>query len=102
MEVAIVGLAARVTFSEDETVTEARIAVCSVASKAFRAPDAERRLVGSQLDREAIREAGGLLRQQARPINDGRATASYRLRLLDPLLRQAVEICRRRTLGVGL
>lgn len=102
MEVAIVGLAARITFGEDGTVAQARIAVCSVASKAFRALDAERRLVGSRLDGESIREAGDLLRQQARPINDGRATAPYRLRLLDPLLRQAVEICRRRTMGAGL
>lgn len=97
MEVAIVGLAARITLGEDETVTQARIAVCSVASKAFRALDAERRLVGSRIDEEAIREAGERLRQQARPINDGRATAAYRLRLLDALLRQAVETCRRRT-----
>ena len=94
MEVAIVGLAARLTFDEDGAVTRARIAVCSAASKVFRALEAEQRLLGSTLDEETIREAGELVRRTASPINDARATADYRLRLLAPLIRRAVYACR--------
>lgn len=96
MEVAIVGLAARLAFDSDGTVTSARVAIGSVGPRAVRADLAEQRLVGTKLDDESLREAAELLRQVARPIDDARATADYRLRLLPALLRQAAEICRRR------
>jgi carbon-monoxide dehydrogenase medium subunit len=96
MEVAIVGLAARVAFDEDGTVTDARIAVCSVAPTAFRVRDTERRLLGSKLDQETLREAGELLRRAAKPIDDARADAAYRTRVLAPLLERAARVCRER------
>ncbi len=96
MEVAIVGLAARLTFDEDGTVTEARIAVCSVAPRAFRARETERRLVGTKLDDQTLVEVSELLRRSAAPIDDSRATASYRSRLLAPLLKRGVLACRER------
>jgi aerobic carbon-monoxide dehydrogenase medium subunit len=94
MEVAIVGLAARLTFDQDGAVAGARIAACSVGPKALRAREAEQRLLGSQLDERTLEEAGELLRRAATPIDDARATAAYRSRLLAPLLRRAVLICR--------
>ncbi|MDQ2944022.1 MAG: FAD binding domain-containing protein [Candidatus Dormibacteraeota bacterium] len=96
MEVAVVGLAARLTFDQSGAVSQARIAVCSVATKALRAPAAEERLLGSKLEEDAIIEAGELLRRTASPIDDSRATAAYRSRLLAPLLRRAVLECRKR------
>jgi carbon-monoxide dehydrogenase medium subunit len=96
MEVAIVGLAVRLTFDQEGAVTEARVAACSVGPKALRAREAEQRLVGSKLDEETLVEAGQLLGHAARPIDDARATAAYRSRLLTPLLRRAVLICRER------
>ena len=101
MEVAIVGLAARLAFDADGKVTDARIALASVAPKAFRAHLAEQRLVGTKLDDESIREAAELVRQAAHPIDDARATADYRRRLLPGLLRDAVTICRRRAFNKG-
>ena len=101
MEVAVVGLAARLTFDHQGTVVDARIAVASVAPRAFRADQAERRLVGSTLDNAALAEAGQLLRTAAQPIDDARATAAYRRRVLPGLLARAVAICRRRALGEG-
>ena len=101
MEVAIVGLAARLAFDADGKVTDARIAMASVAPKAFRAHLAEQRLVGTKLDDESMREAAELVRQAARPIDDARATADYRRRLLPALLRDAVTICRRRSFNKG-
>jgi len=101
MEVAVVGLAARMAFDSDGTVTNAAIAAASVAPKAFRADLAEKRLIGTKLDDGAIREAGELVRQASHPIDDARATAEYRRRLLPALLREAVTICRRRAFYRG-
>jgi carbon-monoxide dehydrogenase medium subunit len=96
MEVAVVGLAARLSLDEERVVSDARVAVCSVAPAPFRAPEAERELVGTSLEEEAIAEAGRLLEERAQPIDDARATAAYRRRLLAPLLRRALLACRER------
>jgi carbon-monoxide dehydrogenase medium subunit len=96
MEVAVVGLAARLSFAEDGLVTDARISVCSVAPTPFRASEAEAALVGSRLEGPAAAEAGRVLSASARPIDDVRATASYRRAVLEPLLGQALAICRTR------
>lgn len=96
MEVAVVGLAARLAFAEDGTVTDARVAVCSVAPVPFRAAEAEAALLGSRLEPSRVEEAGRLLQQAAEPIDDVRATAAYRRRVLAPLLARAVALCRDR------
>lgn len=100
MEVALVGLAVRLTLGDDGvTVTDARIAACSVGPRPFRAGGAETVLIGSRLEAEVVAEAGQLLTQAAEPIDDPRATAWYRRRLLSPLLVRAVEVCRLRAGG---
>lgn len=99
MEVAVVGLAVRVTLDATDSVTEARIAVGAVAPTAVRIPDAEAALVGTTLgDTDAIAAAGAALTDAARPIDDFRATARYRRRVLAPLLAQMLEACRRQIL----
>lgn len=91
MEVALVGLAVRVELEADlETVAEARIAACAVAERPFRAGGAERLLTGSTAGADVLRDAGALLEQEAAPIDDQRATAAYRRRVLAPLLARAV------------
>lgn len=100
MEVALVGLAARLSFDPDgETVAEARIAATAVAPHPFRAVAAETVLAGRRLEAGAIADAGRLLAEAADPIDDQRATATYRRRVLAPLLARAVDLCRRRALG---
>lgn len=96
MEVALVGLAARLAFSKNGEVEEARISVCSVSEVPYRAGEAESALLGSHLDDETVREAGALLTRSADPIDDHRASAAYRRRVLSPLLARAVEVCRNR------
>lgn len=99
MEVAIVGLAARLRFGRDDVVTEARVALASVGPKAFRAGQVEARLVGTRLEDSVVREAGELLRQSAHPIDDPRATAAYRDRILPELLQKALATCHVRALN---
>ncbi len=101
MEVAIVGLAARLAFDPDGNVLSARLALCSAGPRPFRAEQAEARLVGSRLDAESVREAGELLVGASHPIDDVRATAEYRRRLIPRLLAQAVGVCRERALDAG-
>jgi carbon-monoxide dehydrogenase medium subunit len=99
MEVALVGLAVRLAFGDDDQVADARMAVCSVAPVPYRCVEAERALVGSPLDDEHVAEAGRLLAASADPIDDPRASAAYRKRILAPLLGRAIGICRERAKG---
>lgn len=93
MDVALVGLAVRLGFSEDGVVHTARIAVCSVGPTSRRIPDAEAALVGSRLDAGALDAAGAALIAASTPIDDVRATASYRRRTLSGLLGRAARHC---------
>ena len=93
MEVALVGLAVRLGFSDDGVVDAARIAVCSVGPTPRRIPDAEAALVGSKLDAGGLDAAGAALTAAATPIDDARATASYRRRTLRGLLERAARHC---------
>jgi len=93
MEVAIVGLAMRLAFDEEGVVVDARVAACAVGPRPFRSREAEARLVGSKLEKATVQEAGELLRGTAAPIDDSRATAAYRSRLLAPLLARATSTC---------
>lgn len=97
MEVAVVGLAVRVSMTEG-TVTDARVAACAVAPRAFRSVAAEQVLVGSQLETEAVAEASRLLASDADPIDDVRASAAYRRSVLQRLLGRAVDIAKIRAL----
>ncbi|HSR14380.1 MAG TPA: FAD binding domain-containing protein, partial [Gemmatimonadales bacterium] len=100
MEVAIVGLAVRITLDPEGTVERARIAVCSVAPRPFRATEAEAVLQGSRLEDDVVASAGAALRGAATPIDDARATAAYRRRVLPGMLARAVAECHRRAIGV--
>lgn len=99
MEVAVAGLAVRLTLDPEGRVERARVAAASVAPRPFRAAAAERVLQGSRLEDEAVGEAGRALAEAASPIDDARATASYRLRVLPALLARAVATCRMRAEG---
>lgn len=94
MEVAVVGLALRLTLNEGlDTVTDARIALCSAGPAVYRATAAESALCGARLAAEVLKEAGQLLAASAQPIDDVRGTRSYRLKLLPRLLTTVVNQC---------
>jgi CO/xanthine dehydrogenase FAD-binding subunit len=95
MEVALVGMAVRIGFAGDGTVDSARIALCSVAPTPRRVPEAEEALIGSRLDTPSFDAAGEALRAAACPIDDARASASYRMRTLRGLLERAAIQCRK-------
>ena len=94
MEVAIVGLAVRMTLEDDlETISNIRIAVASCGPKAFLANSASLVLTGNRITPSLLSEAGEILLTEASPVDDIRASAIYRKRLLPKLLEQAIVIC---------
>jgi carbon-monoxide dehydrogenase medium subunit len=95
MEVALVGVAARISFSEAGTIDDARFAVCAVGPKAFRV-SAEKLLVGTRGEDDVTQELVASAEAQAQPIDDVRSSADYRRRVLGHLIRQAIAACRER------
>ena len=93
MEVAQVGLAARFTVVGDRVET-ARLAVCSVAPTPLRLRHAEAALEGSGLDDQPVAVAAGRAVEEIDPIDDQRASASYRRMLVGRLIRKAARLAR--------
>jgi len=71
-------------------ITDARITLGSVAPTIFRAPEAEKALVGAALSPERIAEAAALAALAAAPIDDVRAGADYRREMVRVLVRRAL------------
>ncbi|MGH2560145.1 MAG: FAD binding domain-containing protein [Thermomicrobiales bacterium] len=88
--ISVIDLAFVLTF-DAETVTEARIALGSVAPTIIRATDAELFLVDKRLDAETCRIASELIRDAASPIDDVRGSASYRQKTLVNLAAHGLE-----------
>ncbi len=97
MEVALVGLAVRLHF-EGGSLTDARIAAGAVAPRPFRVPEAEAILVESALSDDGVAEAAALVASRAQPIDDARASASYRRRVLGNILARGVSVARARAM----
>jgi CO/xanthine dehydrogenase FAD-binding subunit len=95
MEVAIVGLALRLTLNEDnKTIKNVRIASCATGPVSRRATEAENILNGQCYSTELIRDAGEALLNTVTPIDDVRGSAAYRLMVLPRLLGRAMQICK--------
>jgi carbon-monoxide dehydrogenase medium subunit len=69
----------------------ARIALGSVAPISFRAKKAESVLTGAELNAEIIEKASVVAAQEAKPIDDVRATAAYRKKMVAVLVRRSLE-----------
>lgn len=80
--ISLVNAAVVVTFDGDRRVVTAHIALGAVAPTIIRCPNAETVLVGSTLADDVIAKAAKLAQQTARPIDDVRASADYRRRLV--------------------
>jgi carbon-monoxide dehydrogenase medium subunit len=76
---------------EDDIVTSARIALGCVAPTVIRAVTAEKYLVGRRLDDDACLEAGKLAALDARPVDDVRGSASYRMAACSSLVTSGLE-----------
>ncbi len=92
MDIAVVGAGVRLELDGEGVVRGARVALGAVAPKAIRAEEAERALVGTQLEDEALDRAAAAASEAARPIADKRGTVAYRKRVAGVLTKRAARI----------
>lgn len=95
IDMAVVNVATLLTCKK-ERCKAARIALGSVAPISFRAKKAESVLVGAELSKEIIQKAAALAAEEAKPIDDVRATATYRKKMVAVLVRRSLENSMRR------
>ena len=96
MDIAVVGAGVLVTLDAEGRCTAARIALGAVGPTPIRAPEAERALVGTALEPDALERAAAEASAAARPIDDLRGPAWYRRHLAGVLTRRALAIARDR------
>ncbi len=91
IDCSIIAAAARITLAEDgRTCREARLAVGAAAPNPFRSTRAEAVLVGQAIEPELARAAARQAQEDSRPIDDVRASADYRRRLVGTLVERAI------------
>jgi len=78
LAIAVVSLAAIILTNSDGVVEEARLVLGSVGPKVIRCMKAEKTLTGHRLEREALLAAAQAIRTEISPMDDLRASASYR------------------------
>ena len=98
LDIAIVGVAVRLTMDEGGICNEARIVVGASAPIPLRAVKAERILAGIRLEPEVIEDACRAASSEISPIDDVRGSAEYRREMTEVNLKRAVETARRRVL----
>ncbi len=94
MEIDMVNVACYLELAEDGTARAVRIAMGAVGPIPLRAVEAEQALAGQPVDDAFFEEAGRLAAAEAKPIDDIRATAAYRRRMVDVLVRRALRAAR--------
>jgi CO/xanthine dehydrogenase FAD-binding subunit len=92
MEIAVVGAAAAVRLDARGRVKDCRIALTAVAPTIVRATAAEDALRGQKPTAEVLAAVGQAALTHAKPIDDVRAPASYRLETTAVMTRRAVEL----------
>lgn len=95
IDMAVVNTATYLSCNKGRCVA-ARIALGAVAPIAFRAKKAESVLAGAELCDDIIQQAAATAAEEARPIDDVRATAAYRKKMVRVLVRRSLETCMRR------
>jgi len=95
IDMALVNVATFLTM-EGQCCDTVRIALGSVGPVPFRAKKAESILAGKLPDKETLQRAAEAAAEAAAPIDDIRATAAYRKKMVVVLVRQALENSLRR------
>jgi carbon-monoxide dehydrogenase medium subunit len=90
MDLALVGVAAFLRL-DGKTCIEARIALGAVAPTPIRAQTAEAVITHKDLDEGQIDEAGKKASQEAKPIDDIRASKAYRTEMIKVLTKRAIK-----------
>ncbi len=90
MAIAVISAAGRLTLDETGKITQARIALGSVAPIPLRAVKAEAVLEGQMPSEKLFAEAGKVASSEASPISDIRASGEYRKKMVAVLTRRVL------------
>jgi carbon-monoxide dehydrogenase medium subunit len=96
MDIAVVGAGAALVLAADGICTAARIALGAVAPTALLVPAAGAALIGTKLDAAALDAMAAAVRSAARPIDDKRGQAAYRIEMTGVLAKRVVAMARQR------
>jgi carbon-monoxide dehydrogenase medium subunit len=103
MDIALVGVGLRVLFEPNgEKCREVSLALGAVGPVPIRVRSAEREIVGSLLDDRVIEGVSQFAGGAACPISDIRASAGYRLSLVEALTHKALTAARLWIRGGGI
>lgn len=89
VDISAVSVAAHLA-CEDGTIREARIILGAVGPTPLRARKAEALLAGQPLTEALLAAAGAAAAEESHPINDVRASASWRRRMVEALAKRAI------------
>jgi CO/xanthine dehydrogenase FAD-binding subunit len=102
LEIALVGAASWLRLDpSSRVVADARIALGAVAPTPILATRAASSLVGQDPTPEALSAAAAQAREEAKPIDDFRGSAAYRLELIEVLVRRSLSLALSRAQGQG-
>lgn len=90
IDMAVVNVATQLSFKENSCLC-ARIALGSVGPTSFLAKKAAAILSGQTLNKKLIQKAANLSADESAPIDDNRATASYRKEMVAVLVENSLE-----------
>lgn len=95
MDIALVGVGLRVLFEPNgEKCREVSLVLGAVGPVPIRVRSVEQEIAGSPLDDRVIERVSQLAREAASPISDIRASAGYRLSLVEALTHKALTAAR--------
>lgn len=89
--ISVVNCAVVLRRNDVRRTTDAHVTLGAVAPTILRAREAERFLIGKQLDEDVIERAAELAQVSARPIDDVRGSAGYRRDMVGVIVRRALE-----------
>lgn len=90
MAVSVASVALALQLDRGGPVQDVRIALGAVAPTAIRCPEAEKFLIGQQIDPITAGAAGRLAAQACAPIDDVRASAAYRRHAIQVLVKRGL------------
>ena len=101
LNIAVVGVGARITLDTGGNCTEARIALGAVAPTVRRVADAEAALVGQPITDDTLAAVAAAASAACDPIDDKRGTIAYRKQVAGVLAKRAVKIAAERAAGTN-
>jgi carbon-monoxide dehydrogenase medium subunit len=99
MDIAKISIAVMLQLDTNKRISDARIALGSVAPTPIMANKSADLLKGNRLTRETLNQASQSVAGEIRPITDIRGTAEYRKEVSHVIARDAIELANRRAEG---